>query len=166
MEQPVFWSVLLLVAVLGAAVRWRNGGPWAPRLAVSVDRVGLVVAGVSVLALVLHCTVMFFAPWTDALPGARVVGDAVRGMGATSQWAYWVPAVALLVALRWIWWPGLAALAVTLLGVGVTMFWPFALTTHLAWLAAVILVGVVVSNALVAAPRSGAPGRRPAGRPA
>lgn len=166
MDQPVFWSVLFLVAVLGAALRWRNGGPLVPRRAVPVDRAGLVVAGVAVLALVMHCAVMFFAPWTDALPGGRVVGDAVRGMGATSQWAYWVPALALLVALRRVWWPGLAALGMALLGVGVTMFWPFALATHLAWLAAVILVGVVVLNSLVAAPRADAPGRRPAARSA
>lgn len=166
MDQPVFWSVLLVVAVVGAVLRWRNGGPLVPRRAVPVDRLGLVAVGVAVLALVVHCAVMFFAPWTDAFPGGRVVGDAVRGMGATSQGAYWVPAVALLVALRRVWWPGLVVLGVALLGVGVTMFWPFALTTHLAWLAAVILVGVVVSSALVAAPGADAPGRRPAGRPA
>lgn len=153
MDQPVFWSVLLVIAVVGAALRWRNGGPLVPGRAVPVDRAGLIVAGVAVLALVAHCAVMFFAPLTDALPGGRVVGDAVRGMGATSQWAYWVPAVALLVALRRVWWPVLVVLGVALLGVGVTMFWPFALTTHLAWLASVILVGVVVSSSLVAAPR-------------
>ena len=155
MNQPVFWSVLLGVSVLGAALRWRNGGPLLARWAVPVGRAELAVAGVAVLVLAFHCAAMFFAPWTDAIPGGRLLGDPVRALGAASQWSYWVPAAALLVALRRIWWPGLALLAGTLLGVGITMFWPYPLTTHLGWLAAVILAGVFVSSSLVVPSRPG-----------
>lgn len=149
MDQPVFWSVLLGVSVLGAALRWRHGGPLLARWAAPVGRTELAVAVAAVLVLVFHCAVMFFARWTDAIPGGQLLGDPVRGLGAVSQGSYWVPAAVLVVALRRIWWPGLALLAGTLLGVGVTMFWPYPLSTHLGWLAAVILAGVFVSSSLV-----------------
>jgi hypothetical protein len=73
----------------------------------------------------------------------------IRAMGDTSKWAYAVPAVLLVVALRTVWWPALLVLAVTLLGVGVTMYGPYALDTHLAWLAALIVVGTTVSAGLL-----------------
>lgn len=154
MGQPVFWSALLAVTVVVAAVRLRAGRPLARR-AVRLTWAELVVAGLSVLALVFHCAAMFFGPWVDAIPGATAPADAVRGMGTASQWAYWLPAAALVLAWRRVWWPALALLVITLLGVGVTMFWPYPLSTHLAWLAAVILVGVAVSAGLIRPPSSG-----------
>lgn len=158
MNQPVYWSVLLGVAVLAGAARLATGGPLLPRRAVPLRRPELLLAGIALLVLVFHCASMFFAPWTDALPGGRALGDAVRAGGAASQVAYWLPAVALLAAVRRVWWPGLLLLAVTLVGVGYTMFWPHPLPTHLAWLAAAVLTVVAVASSLV-----GSPGRRRAG---
>lgn len=152
MDQPIFWSVLLAVAVLAMAVRLRTGAPLLPQHATPVDRAGMLVAGLSVLVLVFHCAAMFFGPWVDAIPGAQAPADAVRGMGTSSQLAYWVPATILVLALHRVWWPGLLLLFTTLAGVGVTMYWPYALTTHLAWLAAVIVVGALVSVALLSPP--------------
>ena len=149
MNQPVFWSVLLAVAALAGAARLLRGGPLMPRRAVPLRRVELLLAAIALLALVFHCAAMFFAPWTDALPGGRALADVVRALGAGSQWAYWLPAVALIVALRRVWWPGPVLLAVTLAGVGFTMFWPHALPTHLAWLAAAVLSVVAVASSLV-----------------
>ena len=152
MNQPVYWSVLLAVAVLAGAARLVTGGPLLPRRAVPLRRTELLLAGSALLVLVFHCASMFFAPWTDALPGGRALGDAVRAGGPASQWSYWLPAVALLGALRRLWWPGLLLLAVTLAGVGYTMFWPHPLHTHLAWLAAAVLTVVAVAGLLVGRP--------------
>lgn len=160
MEQPIFWSVLLGVAVLGGAARWRAGRPIWARRAVPVPAVWLAVAALAVLALVFHCGAMFFAPWTDAVPGARGAGEVVRAMGTASRWAYWVPAVVLVVALRRVWWPGLLVLVAALLGVGITMYGPYSLPTHLAWLAAVIVAGVAMSAMLVRATPQAAPAAR------
>ena len=156
MNQPVFWSVLLAVAVLAGAVRLATGGPFLRRRAVPLRRAEVALAGVALVVLVFHCAAMFFAPWTDALPGGRTLGDAVRAGGTASQVAYWLPAVALLGALRRVWWPGPLLLAITLVGVGYTMFWPHSLPTHLAWLAAAVLTVVAVAGSLV----GGAGGRR------
>lgn len=153
MDQPVFWAVLLAVAVLGATTRLSGSGPLSPSRAVAVSVPALVVAALSALALVVHCAVMFFAPWTDAVPGGRIVGDAIRSLGETSRWAYAVPAALLVSALLRVWWPALLTLAVALVGVWITMYGSSALTTHLAWLATLIVVGVAISTALLGAPR-------------
>jgi len=84
-NQPVYWSVLLGVAVLGGAARLVARGPLLPRRAVPLRRAELLVAGSALLVLVFHCASMFFAPWTDALPGGRIMGDAVRAGGPASQ---------------------------------------------------------------------------------
>ncbi|MBG6212707.1 MULTISPECIES: hypothetical protein [unclassified Cryobacterium] len=110
------------------------------------------MAFASGLALVFHCAAMFFGPWIDAVPFLQAPANMVRLMGVGSEIAYWVPAAALLVAWRRVWWPALAALVVTLAGVGVTMYWPFPLSVHLAWLTAVIIVGSLVPTLLLRGP--------------
>ena len=165
MDQPVYWSVLVAAAVLAAGARLAVRGPLLPRRAARIGRADALVLGVGSLALAFHCAAMFFAPWTDALPGGQAAGDVIRGMGAASQWAYWLPATAVVVALRRLWWPAPLLLGATFAGVGVAMYWPYAVTTHLAWLAAAVLawVGVVAALVVPAVPPS--PGvRPPAGR--
>lgn len=164
MNQPVYWSALLAVAALAVAVRLVTGGPFLRRRAVPLRQGELVLAGLALVVLVFHCASMFFAPWTDALPGGRALGDAVRALGTASSWSYWLPAVVLLLAVRRVWWPGLLLLAVTLVGVGYTMFWPHALPTHLTWLAAAVLTVVAVAGSLVGGRGSGS-AARPTGRP-
>lgn len=93
---------------------------------------------------------MFFADWVDAVPFAEAPAAAVRDLDTlASEVSYWVPAAALVVALRRVWPPALVLLVVTLVGVGYTMFVPHPLTTHLAWLAAAVVTVVLTNTALV-----------------
>jgi hypothetical protein len=162
MNQPVYWSVLAGIAVLAAAARLTAGGPLLRCRAVPLGRGDFLVAVVSVLALAFHCAVMFFAPWTDAVPGADVLGSRIRALGPVSQWTYWLPAAALALSLRRVWWPALVSLTATLSGVGITMFWPYPLTTHLAWLAAAVVTWIVVASSLVGRRQGSRPPREPA----
>ena len=157
MDQPVYWALLSGVALLAAAARLALGRPlWRDR-AVPVDRAALAVAVLGVLVLAFHCAAMFFAPWTDALPGGRALGAQIRELGTVSQLGYWAPAAALVLALRRVWWPAVVLLAGTLAGVGATMFWSSPLPTHLTWLAAAVLSVVFVGSALVRPHRTDRP---------
>ncbi len=149
MNQPLYWTFLAAAAACGVAARLAVGHPLLRRQAVSIGRAELVIAALSLLALVFHCASMFFAPWTDAVPGGQALGDPVRALGPVSQVAYWVPAVALIAALRRVWWPALALLTAALAGVGITMFWSYSLATHLSWLAAAALTSIAVAGSLV-----------------
>lgn len=162
MNQPVYWSVFLGVAVVTAVARLVVGRPLLSRRAVPLTRTEFVVAVVSLVVLVFHCAAMFFAPWTDALPGGEFLGEPIRTLGTVSHWTYWLPAGALLLAVRRLWWPAPVVLAVALTGVGITMFWPYSLVTHLAWLAAAGLAWVWIAGALI----GGGSEARPASRPA
>lgn len=109
-----------------------------------------MVAAAAVAVLVFHCMAMFFADWVDAVPFAEARAAAVRDLDSlASEMSYWVPAAALVVALRRVWSPALLVLVVTLVGVGYTMFVPHALNTHLAWLAAAVVTLVLTGTALV-----------------
>ena len=149
MNQPLYWSVLVGVTVVAAVGRLALGRPVLQRKARPLTRIEVALAVASLLVLVFHCAAMFFTPWTDALPGGELLGEPIRELGALSQWSYWIPATGLVLAVRRLWWPAPVSLAVTLIGVGVTMFWPYALTTHLTWLAAVALNWIVVAGTLV-----------------
>jgi len=73
-NQPWFWTTLLVVAALAVAVRLRAGRPLLPRRAQAIPDGALLVAAVSAAALVFHCAAMFFAPWLAAL---IVTGSAI-----------------------------------------------------------------------------------------
>jgi len=148
MNQPVFWASLLGIAITAGGVRALRGRPFLPRRSVRLGTVARTVAVLSTTLLVFHCAAMFFAPWVEAIGALRPLATEVTDMGVTSQVAYWVPAAALLLVWRRVWWPGLALVAVTLTGVGVTMYGSYPLSVHLSWLAAVIVSGVFVSTAL------------------
>ncbi len=99
---------------------------------------------------------MFFSDWVAAVPFAEAPADAVRDLDSVaSEVAYWVPAGALVIALRRVWPPALLLLVVTLVGVGYTMFVPHALTTHLTWLAAAVVSLILIATALVFLRRGG-----------
>ena len=105
-----------------------------------------MVVAAAVAVLVFHCMAMFFADWVDAVPFAEAPAAAVRDLDSlASEVSYWVPAAALVVALRRVWPPAL----LVLVGVGYTMFVPHALDTHLAWLAAAAVTVVLTGTALV-----------------
>lgn len=149
MNQPFLWGGLLAFAIAVGVVRMVRGRAFLPGRAAGLGPLARWVAGVSIAALVFHCSAMFFGPWVNALAFLRPLAAEVNAMGTPSQIAYWVPAAALLLAWRRVWWPGLVLMAVTLAGVGVTMYWPYPLTVHLWWLGAVIVAGVFVSSSLI-----------------
>ncbi len=150
MDQPIYWGVLAATAVIGAGARLAARRPLWPRRARAVPTGELVVAATAVALLVFHCAAMFFADWVDAVPFSEAPAAAVRDLDSlVSEVAYWVPAGALVIALRRVWPPALLLLGVTVVGVGYTMFVPHALTTHLAWLAAAGVSVVLVATALV-----------------
>lgn len=149
MSQPWLWSALPVVVVIAGAVRLVARRPFVVRRAAPVPAPALVIAVLSALALVFHCAAMFFGPWVALIPGTAEPAGAVNAMGTASQCAYWVPAALLLASLWRVWWPALLVLGVCLLGVGLTMYLPFTLDTHLMWLTAVILVGAAVFTGFV-----------------
>ena len=155
MGEPVLWGVLLATALVGAALRMVAQRPLWPRHSCSISPLELAAAGVAVTVLMFHCAAMFFAGWVDAVPLAGTPARAVRSLGVVSQVAYWLPAVGLVIALRRLWPPALGLLGVTLIGVGVTMFSPHSLTTHLAWLASAVVTVVLIATLLVAPPGRG-----------
>lgn len=150
MDQPIYWGALAATAIVLAGARLVARRPlWRSRSR-AISTGDLVVAVIAVAVLVFHCSAMFFADWVDAVPFAEAPAAAVRNLdGLVSEVSYWVPAAALVVALRRVWPPALALLVVTLVGVGYTMFVPHSLTTHLAWLAAAVVTVVLTSTALV-----------------
>ncbi|MDJ0339746.1 hypothetical protein [Cryobacterium sp. PH31-O1] len=154
MNQPFLWGALLAFAIVAGALRLVVGHPLLRSRSVRVGPLGAAVALVSGLLLVFHCAAMFFGPWINALPLLQAPADMVRSMGVGSEIAYWVPAALLVLAWRRVWWPALAALAVAVVGVGVTMYWPYPLAVHLAWLTAIIVVGSLIPTLLLRGPRA------------
>lgn len=154
MGQPVYWGAMLGVAVLGALGRLAGWRVLRSRRAVWVPTRLLAVAALAALVLVFHCAAMFFAPWTDAVPGLQAPGEAVRAMGPASRWAYAAPSALLVLVLLQVWWPAVLVLAAALTGVGITMYGPYPLVTHLAWLAALIAVSVLIPTALLVGGRA------------
>ena len=136
MPDPRYWSTLAVLVGAGLAVRIVRGGPLLPARTVVLGRIDLALTAVALLALGFHCAAMFFPSVVAAVPGTDGSAGTVRGLGAASQAAYWVPGVLLLFALRRGWSPLLVAETVALLAVGATMFWDFGLPAHLAAIAA------------------------------
>ncbi len=149
MSIRVYWALLLAVALIGIAARFVNGNPLFPRRALRLHYVEGAVAMAALLALGFHCAAMFFSPVVDAIPGLQGPASAIRALGLVSQIAYWTPAVIVIIALRRMWLPAIAAESATLLVVGITMFGPFALAIHLAAIAAAIVVTLTLGVALV-----------------
>ncbi len=149
-DEPVLWGVLLATAVVAAALRMVARRPLWPRHSCRVTPVELAAVGVAITALAFHCAAMFFAGWVDAVPLAETPARMVRSLGVVSQVAYWLPAAGLVVVLRRLWPPALGLLSVTLVGVGITMFFPHSLTTHLAWLASAVVTVVLTATFLLA----------------
>lgn len=150
MNHPLFWSALTAVTVAGLVVRLVVRRPLAPSRATGLTGWEAAVGAVVLAVLVFHCGAMFFAAWVDLVPFLRGAAAAVRNLDSmASQVAYWLPATTLVVVLRRVWPPALVVLIGVLAGVGVTMFWPFALTTHLAWIAAAVVTITAIAVVLV-----------------
>jgi hypothetical protein len=155
------WFLGLTAALVALALlRLLARRPLLAARARTIARGEAVLAGVSLLLLVFHCAAMF-AP--DVIALLRVLdrpAAVVRDLGdPVGQAAYWVPAAALVVAVRRLWWPAPLATGITLLAVGWTMYGDFTLTQHLV---AIVTAGLVVGLAVTGLV-SGV--GRPSGRP-
>jgi len=153
-NQPFLWGGLLAFVGAAGITRVVVGHPLLRARSVRVRWVSVSVAVASALALVFHCAAMFFTPWIDVVPLLQPPAEMVREMGVASEIAYWAPAAALVAAWRRVWWPVFAPLVITLVGVGVTMFWPYPLDVHLAWITAAIIVGSLIPLLLLRGPRA------------
>lgn len=91
----------------------------------------LVLASVGMAGLISHCAAMFFPSLIEALPETDAAISAIDALGTASLILYVVPAVLLLLGLRrqhplsW------AAVALSLIAVGVTMYDGGSLQAHL-----------------------------------
>jgi len=157
MPTAAYWGSLFGVALAGGAARVMHGEPLLRCRVLRLDRLGLAVAVVALLALALHCAAMFFPAVVASVPGSTGTARAVRDLGVVSQIAYWVPAGILLIALRRAWPPLLVVEGGVLLAVGVTMFFGFSLPAHLVAIAGSVVVTVTLLTTL---------GESPAGRTA
>ncbi len=89
----------------------------------------VLVAGV--LGLVFHCGAMFFASTVLRVPGSTAAVEQVNAMGPASKVWFAVPAILVLLGLHRQFRPALAAVALTLTAVGITMYDDGPLDTHL-----------------------------------
>lgn len=133
----------LLAVVAGLVLPFLRGGP-RPR---PVDG---VLAIVGWLGLALHCGAMFGRRFVTWIPGSTAYVDVVNGLGAGSVVLYVVPAALLLVGVRRARRPVLAACAVALVAVGITMYDGSSLPTHLTAIFAAVVLGALASAALAA----------------
>lgn len=158
MVPSAYWPSLTLLAAGLFVVRLVRRAPLVPGLARGVDVASLALATGATAALAFHCTAMFFPRTVGVVPGLESPTMIVRTLGIGSKLAYYLPAAALLVGLRHVWWPALIALAIALLAVGYTMYGS-GLTAHLTALAAAILLGALVVTGLVTRARGSSPPR-------
>lgn len=147
------WFLGLTVVVVTLAVaRGVVKQPLLARRARPLHVAELVVAMVSVALLVFHCTAMF-TPDAVALVGifdrpAATVRDL---SGPVGRAAYWIPAGALVLAVRRLWWPAPVSLTVALVAVGWTMYaGGFTLTEHVVTIVAAGTIVALVAAGLVA----------------
>ncbi len=152
MAPAAYWFSLAVLPAAGLIARFSFAQlPFAP-LAYRLRPSELLLAVGALVALAFHCSAMFFPAEAEAIPGLEGPAEAVADLGTVSQLAYWLPAVVLLVSLRRVWLPALAALTTVLVVVGVTMFWSFGLSAHLAAIAAAVTITIAIAAGLVRAP--------------
>jgi hypothetical protein len=145
-----YWVLLVGIAVTTVLVGLRVHRPDAGR--VRMNAASFMFGGLAVGALAFHCLAMFLPPLVPPVGPLPAAADEIRQLGLGSQFAYWLPATFLIAALRRLPAAAVTALAVVLVGVGITMFWPFPLAVHLAFIAAAVgtlagMVGMTIGDA-------------------
>lgn len=143
MVSSSYWYFLIALAAAAVVARLLWDALPLVGIAYRLGRGEAVLGACAVLALVLHCTAMFFPRQTEAVPALGSVVGPIGELGLSSQLAYVIPATILVIALRRSWWPATTALTVALTAVYVTMYWSFGLTAHLT------AIGFAVSGLLV-----------------
>lgn len=147
MDMPVYWIVLGACVVVILSTRFLTSRLPLHRGVATLRPHDLGLFALGLLGLGLHCGAMFFPGVTAVLPGTDVAANAIRALGTASIVWYVVPAGLVIVALRTARPVALAAVAVGLLAVGVTMFNGGRLDVHLvAIFAAVVVLALVVAT--------------------
>jgi hypothetical protein len=146
---------IVIVLVLGA--RFLISALPSRRHARPVTFADAVLAGVGLAGLGLHCGSMFFGPVVDALPGAGVAISEINAVGTASIVWYAVPAMLVMFGLRRQHPAALAAVALALTAVGVTMYDGGSLSTHLTAIFVSVVVLAAVASTLVLPPRRSSP---------
>jgi hypothetical protein len=154
-----YWYALLALAVCGLLVRLLVRRPLGGRRARPLALWESALAAAALVALAFHCGAMFFTDEVDAIPFASGAESAINDLGLTSKLAYALPAALFVLMVRRLWPVAVAALALSLTAVGVTMYKWWGLDVHLTAIGTAITLIVITSVALVGSPIV-SPGKR------
>ncbi len=125
------------------------------RVATRLTAADATLFGVGVAGLIFHCVVMFFPRLIEPLPGSDPVMLDISALGTASIIWYVVPVGLVLAGLRRQYPVGLVMAALSLVGVGITMYNGGSLQVHVfaIFMAALLIAGVAA--ALVIPPWQG-----------
>ena len=147
--------VLSLVVVIVVAIAARFALPNLP-LAHKAQRISAadaLLVGLGVTGLLAHCTAMFFPELVDPFPWTAQAMIQIRGLSTPSVVWFVVPCCLVLLGLRRIHPAALGAMAMSLVGVGISMYNGSGLTAHLAWIFILIVVMVAAAAAFILPPQ-------------
>lgn len=162
------WFLWLGLGIVGLLiVRLVRGRPLLPRHARRLSRAEAMVVSVSLVLLIFHCAAMF-AP--DVVAALRILdrpAHVVRDLGnPRGQAAYWLPAAALVVGMRRLWWPAPLITTLGLVAVGWTMYGDFTLTQHLVTIVATaVTIAATLTGVVTGMTRGLSAPARPARQP-
>lgn len=133
-----YWPGLTIAVVAVGAVRLVRRSPLLPSRPGQSVWILSIGAGASVV-LAFHCAAMFFPRPVGLISLLDGPASAIRALGTTSRLAFWIPGAIVTVAAATILRTAGAVVAVALVGVGLTMFRPATLSSHLLWIAVAVL---------------------------
>ncbi len=121
-------------------------------VAVRMTATDAALAGAGLLGLGFHCGAMFFRSGIAALPGANAVAGEISALGTVSIIWYVVPGALVLLGLRRQYPLALAAVALALAAVGITMYDGGSLQEHLSAIFIAVVILAAVSAMLLLPP--------------
>ncbi|MEP6665273.1 MAG: hypothetical protein ABJA81_02390 [Nocardioidaceae bacterium] len=151
-----------MAVVVAVAVGARIVFPGLPlsQKANRISAADAVLVGLGVTGLLAHCTAMFFPELVDSFPWTTTATTQIRGLSTASVVYFVVPCCLVLLGLRRIHPAALGAVAISLAGVGTSMYNGGSLAAHLGWIFILVMVMVAVAAAFVLPPQ-----RTPLARP-
>ncbi|MCZ3386635.1 MAG: hypothetical protein LH630_06650 [Actinomycetia bacterium] len=159
MSIPYISSLAVLV-ILAVSARFALPGLPLSQKANRISAADAVLIGLGVTGLLAHCMAMFFPELVDPFPWTTTATTQIRGLSTASVVWFVVPCCLVLFGLRRIHQAAFGAVAVSLVGVGISMYNGGSLAAHLGWIFVLVLVMVAVAAAFVLPPR-----RTPLARP-
>jgi len=138
MVPALYWPGLTIaVAALGVA-RIGRRRPLLPSRGTPGVWLLAIWAG-ALLVLAFHCAAMFFPRPVGLLPGLDGAASAITSLGTASRLAFWIPAAIVTIVSATILRTAGAVVGIALLLVGLTMFRPATLLSHLSYIAVAVL---------------------------